>query len=955
MAWKLPFFGFPGLICACLSISVASVIRPVSDTHRSAALELFVPVDGSFPSLEEAYQALRTFQILGLERTYDISHATCPIISEILGSSSKPEDLFHALRVNSILGCQIGTQIFEDVASRLLVGIKEANSLMEFYYSVLSLLYIKQQGSSIVLLDADVIFDSIKAHVQSDGRYRYDSDNAEPSTHAAGIALETLAGVLSLADSHMDQSKIEVVKNDIVKLFDSIKSYDDGTLYFDEKRIGDTEYRAPLATTASVVHGVTAFAAIVSGKLKADVMTVFGSAAPPLTVNLVQVFGLDSEDIPILENKELQFDPENSIHYLDLLPLKVDVGKYILFFEISLHDPDHLNIYATGGRIKAFFFFTGIIKADKAAVGIFDTDAENAVTLQKLDLSRDNTVSLAANHLKKMRLNFQLLTPLGHTFKPHQVFLKLRHESKVEHIFALESSAGKYKVRPRLLFFSLRFDEIFKVKITFFDFLGLVEKFYYLSGRYDIELAVGDAAMENSFLRAIGHIDLDLPGSPEKAACSPPQPIDPYSRYAPKQEISHIFRAPEKRPPQELSFAFLVLTFLPLVGFLIGLLHLGVNLKGFPSSSVPGFCSILFHGGIGAILLIYVFFWLKLDLFTTLEALGLLGVFLIFVVLCGATHRSRLVFSSASALSGLLTRCSLSPCFGDARSLETLAFEEIQASEKPVNSTAFVLHGLLGSGRNWRSFSRDLAAQLQKSSPSRVWRMVLVDMRNHGRSAGLKGLDLPHDMVNAAKDLANLVKSHGWAWPDVVIGHSMGGKVALEFAASVARGDYGELAVLPKQVLLACEIEQLWVLDSVPGEVNSDETSGEVEKVLLTLQSLPSPLPSRNNLKNEGEHVVWAFDLQACIEMFNSYREKSYWPLLEHPPKGLEIAIVQAENSDRWTQHVIERLDYLSRKEEGPEEGKISLHVLPKSGHWVHVDNPKGLLEIVASNFYSCT
>ncbi|RWW39744.1 hypothetical protein BHE74_00054890 [Ensete ventricosum] len=294
-------------------------------------------------------------------------------------------------------------------------------------------------------------------------------------------------------------------------------------------------------------------------------------------------------------------------------------------------------------------------------------------------------------------------------------------------------------------------------------------------------------------------------------------------------------------------------------------------------------------------------------------------------VVCGATRRSRLVFSSASASWGPLTRCPLSPCFGDARSLETLAFEEIQASEKPVNSTAFVLHGLLGSGRNWRSFSRDLAAQFQKSSPSQ-------DMRNHGRSAGLKGLDLPHDMVNAAKDLANLVKSHGWAWPDVVIGHSMGGKVALEFAASVARGDYGELAVLPKQIFAFSSFsgaEQLWVLDSVPGEVNSDETSGEVEKVLLTLQSLPSPLPSR--------------------------KEKSYWPLLEHPPKGLEIAIVQAENSDRWTQHVIERIDYLSRKEKGPEEGKISLHVLPKSGHWVHVDNPKGLLEIVASNFYSCT
>ncbi|RRT63957.1 hypothetical protein B296_00020692, partial [Ensete ventricosum] len=93
-------------------------------------------------------------------------------------------------------------------------------------------------------------------------------------TYITGIALETLAGVLSLADSDMDQYKIEVVKNDIVKLFDSIKSYDDGTLYFDEKRIGDTESRGPLATTASVVHGVTAFAAIVSGKLKVSEQNV---------------------------------------------------------------------------------------------------------------------------------------------------------------------------------------------------------------------------------------------------------------------------------------------------------------------------------------------------------------------------------------------------------------------------------------------------------------------------------------------------------------------------------------------------------------------------------------------------------------------------------------------------------------------------------------------------------
>jgi alpha-beta hydrolase superfamily lysophospholipase len=55
-------------------------------------------------------------------------------------------------------------------------------------------------------------------------------------------------------------------------------------------------------------------------------------------------------------------------------------------------------------------------------------------------------------------------------------------------------------------------------------------------------------------------------------------------------------------------------------------------------------------------------------------------------------------------------------------------------------------------------------------------------------------------MSSAAKDLADLVKARGWTWPDVVVGHSMGGKVALDFAESCSRGDYGESAVLPKQV-----------------------------------------------------------------------------------------------------------------------------------------------------------
>ncbi|KAL0374843.1 UNVERIFIED_CONTAM: 40S ribosomal protein S14-3 [Sesamum radiatum] len=205
--------------------------------------------------------------------------------------------------------------------------------------------------------------------------------------------------------------------------------------------------------------------------------------------------------------------------------------------------------------------------------------------------------------------------------------------------------------------------------------------------------------------------------------------------------------------------------------------------------------------------------------------------------------------------------------------------------------------------------------------------MILVDLRNHGRSAEIEGLLPPHNLENAAKDLADLVKSEGLEWPDVVIGHSMGGKVALQFAQSCANGHYGDDVTLPKQ---------LWVLDSVPGKVIQDNTDGEVEKVLQTLQSLPSTIPSRkwlvdhmlklgfskslsewigSNLKKSGEQETWAFNLDGAVQMFNSYREMDYWPLLDHTPKGMEIDIVRAEKSDRWTRMLYSSLNASQLKE----------------------------------------
>ncbi|KAG0500283.1 hypothetical protein HPP92_000355 [Vanilla planifolia] len=590
------------LLCATIvSCRASSVLRPVSEAHRSTALELFVPFDGSYGSLEDSYEALKTYQILGLDKIFDASLATCKSVIENLDSpSATPKDLYFALRVNSILGCQTEGINFEGIASGLQSSLKGSNSLLTYYYSIGGLLFIKNQGYDVILSDADGLFKSIKALSQSDGRWRHDSDGAESSTYASGKALEALAGVVTLADSNLDQSMIEIVKKDIIKLFDSIKSYSDGAFYFDEKHVHISEYKSPLEVSSSVVRGVCAFAEVAPGRLnipghkilglakfflsmgvpgsskdlfhqidslsclennriyiplivslpatvlsltsrdqlKVDVTTVFGAAAPPLTVRLVQAVYLNSADKPIIENQELLFDQENSVHYLDVVPLKVDVGKYKLIFEASFHYPEDGDKYTVGEQMIVTAFFTGLIKIGKGEIAILNSDGETVETLEKLDLLKDSSLSLSANHLQKLRLSFQLTTPIEHTFKPHQVLLIMKHESKLEHIFVFGSHGREYKLT--------------------LDFLGLVEKLYYLSGKYDLVLAVGDATMENSFLRALGVVELDLRSRPRRQHSLPLNPSIPTQDMvqSKKYHTSFALRRRDHRRSSPLHFWF---------------------------------------------------------------------------------------------------------------------------------------------------------------------------------------------------------------------------------------------------------------------------------------------------------------------------------------------------------------------------------------------------------------
>ncbi|KAL3644977.1 proteasome regulatory particle base subunit [Castilleja foliolosa] len=670
----------------------SAILNPVSESHRSAALELFSTADGSFGSLEETYEALKTFEVLGIEKKSDVKTSACTFVaSTLLSASSAVKDLFNALRVNSILKCELKNEALTGAESRLKYSLNAANALLDYYYSIGGLVLLKAQTSEVDvhLNDADKIFRSVKSLSQSDGRWRFSSNNPESSNDAAGLALEALAGVISLASSEIDNSLIVTLKNDIVKLFDGIERYEDGTCYFDEKLVDARGHQGPLSASASVVRGIAAFAVVTNknlnipgdkilglakfflgigipgsakdlyyqidalaslenirgsiplilslpatvisvtkkDQLKVRVSTVLGSSAPPLSVKLMQIFVSGTKDASIIDQK-LKFDPENAEHVLETLPTNVDVGNYVFSFEIAFDESEDKKNYATGGRTKVPIHVTGAIKIDNAEIVVLDSDLGNVETQNKLDLTGENAIALSANHLQKLKLSFSLTSPFGNAFRPHQAFIKLRHESGVEHIFLVGNKGKKFEI--------------------ILDFLGLVEKFFYLSGKYDIQLTVGDSVMENSFIQPLGHIELDLPEAPEKAARPPPQAVDPYSRYGPKAEIAHIFRAPEKRPPTELSLVFLGLVFLPFFGFLAGLVYLRANLNNLPKSTVPATFAILFHLGIAAVLTLYALFWFKLDLFTTLKALGLLGMFLMFV---GHKTLSHLASTSAKLKS----------------------------------------------------------------------------------------------------------------------------------------------------------------------------------------------------------------------------------------------------------------------------------------------------------------
>ena len=85
-----------------------------------------------------------------------------------------------------------------------------------------------------------------------------------------------------------------------------------------------------------------------------------------------------------------------------------------------------------------------------------------------------------------------------------------------------------------------------------------------------------------------------------------------------------------------------------------------------------------------------------------------------------------------------------------------------------------LLHGLLGSSRNWQTAGGGLAELAESAGGRNVW---ALDLRNHGKSPWSETMS--YDAMLA--DVLTWLDAKGWGAADVM-GHSMGGKVAMALA-----------------------------------------------------------------------------------------------------------------------------------------------------------------------------
>lgn len=251
---------------------------------------------------------------------------------------------------------------------------------------------------------------------------------------------------------------------------------------------------------------------------------------------------------------------------------------------------------------------------------------------------------------------------------------------------------------------------------------------------------------------------------------------------------------------------------------------------------------------------------------------------------------------------------------------------------------AVFLHGILGSGQNLRTVAR----RFTESCPG--WGAAVVDLRGHGRSMDIDAA--PATLATCAADLLQTLKIAPLR-TGAIIGHSFGGKVAIELVARTAEQP----------------IDHLVVIDSLPGARPDHRGSESIKEVLRALDAAPGPFESRNAFTAEMERLglskpiaQWlgtsvrrledgtfrfGIDLSFVRAVLADYFTHDDWATLESPPAGTRPHLLIGGRSSVFSAEDRARAEALAAR------GVLTVDVL-ETGHWVHAEAPEAVVSVLA-------
>jgi len=233
-----------------------------------------------------------------------------------------------------------------------------------------------------------------------------------------------------------------------------------------------------------------------------------------------------------------------------------------------------------------------------------------------------------------------------------------------------------------------------------------------------------------------------------------------------------------------------------------------------------------------------------------------------------------------------------------------------------------ILHGLFGMLDNWQTFAKHLAQD---------YRVILVDQRDHGKSKHTEAFN--YKLL--AEDLHDFCNENG-IYGCSVIGHSMGGKTAMQFAV-----DFPDFV----QRLIVVDIgpdvyppgHELVFQALLSVDINAVTSRGEVEEALGKFIEDPGVrlfLMKNLSRKKEGGYA-WKMNLDLLFKEYaNILSGIQTLDLIETP-----TLFVGGEKSVYLNDRQLETIS----------NNFMTYHVefIEGAGHWVHAEKPKELLELV--------